>query len=347
MIVIQAFGSRWAGIWLRCRQLFLLVLVLGGQPAPTAWAGPGADLIKIGINNLQIQYSNDESEGIGSGVSDNTFSIRRAEIYAKGKLNAQVTYYVESDLAVKDNPLRSAYIDFSPSPKFSLRLGQFRIPFGIEIQTASRHLPLINRMLITNPNNEQASSKGITSIPSGLIQERDIGVRVSDGVRPLSYAIAIVNGSGSNTPDENNVKDLVGRLALSPIRRLTLGSSAYFGKNSKDTRRERVGSDVEFRPLETFLARGELVTGRDGDTKLAGYYLLVSYQCAPNIESALRHEGLDPDTHQPGDEIRRTTVGISYAFSGGIRSQLNYEWRKDRAKPNLENMALAQLQISF
>src|SRR6185312_12286688 len=53
------------------------------------------------------------------------------------------------------------------------------------------------------------------------------------------YAIGIVNGNGVNTPDDNNAKDIVGRLAFtvpaeynSWLRQITIGGTAYIGKRN-------------------------------------------------------------------------------------------------------------------
>ncbi len=339
--------------------------------APPLFAGhavssDGPDLINLGVNALHIQYATDESEGIPSGTGSSAFFVRRAEFYAKGQLNQGIAYEVEYDLAPEKALLRSAYIDFmgdqegilGSSLGASLRLGQFRIPFGIEIQTSSKRLLFINRMLITNPNNEQESSKGITSVTSGFIQDRDIGIRVSGKAASVSYAMAVVNGSDKNVPDKNSAKDVIARLVAQPFNGLTLGgltlggvtlgSSAYRGNGpTQNARRDRVGSDVEFQQGESLLIRGELVTGKDGAVKFDGYYAFLAYRVLPNVEPAIRHEWLDPDIGVSGNEIRRTTVGVNYYMAGNTKYQINYEWRKDSAKPNLDNMALVQLQISF
>ncbi len=323
---------------------------MGPSPLFAGHATPsdGHDLIQIGIAALQIQYANDASEGILSGTGSSTFFLRRAEVHAKGRLNQGIAYKVEYDLVPEKALLGDAYIDFIGDPRISLRLGQFRIPFGIEIQTSSKKLPFINRMLITNPNNEQESSKGITSVTSGLIQDRDIGMRVSGKGASASYAIAVVNGSGKNTSDKNSAKEVIARLTARPFNGLTLGSSAYLGKEpTQNARRDRFGGDLEFQQGDSLLVRAELVTGKAGGVKLDGYYAFLAYRVLPNVEPAIRHERIDPNTGVSGDEIRRTTVGVNYYVADNIKYQINYEWRKDSAKSNMDNMALAQLQLSF
>jgi len=300
------------------------------------------------VTALNIQYANDASEGIESGVSDNTFFVRRAEVYVKGRLKEGIEYEVEYDLAPEKALLRAAYIDLLYPDHLLVRMGQFRIPFGIEIQTSSKRLPFINRMLISSPNNEQESSKGITSVPSGIIQERDIGVRISGGRSPISYALAVINGSDKNTPDKNGHKDVVSRVALASLKGLTLGSSAYWGRGPmQDARRERLGGDLTYRPSDAFWVQGEYVVGRDVSTKLTGYSMFAVYRFVQQIEATLRYEGLDPNTQASANELRRTTLGVNYYLSGNTRYQLNYEWRDDQAKPGLGNMALMQFQLNF
>ncbi|MBI3609198.1 MAG: hypothetical protein HY204_00650 [Nitrospirae bacterium] len=331
-----------------------------------------SEWIQVGLNALQVQYASDESRGIPDGTGSATLFFRRAEIYAKGTLQEGLSYEVVYDLSTSTDPLRDALMDLKIIPMADLRVGQFRIPFGIEIQTGAKKLYFIDRMLITSPDNEQASSKSVTSIKTGFLQERDRGLRVSG--RPLiapvglDYAIAIINGSGLNSPDQNNKKDVVGRVALSAMSRATLGGSLYLGRTSEsvvdpatnktvftgnDLKRYRTGADIEVRPVDALIVRAEYIGGTNGvtvthaDSKFKGYYVLVAYRLPFNIEPAARFERLDPDTKTSGDTITRTTVGVNYYIVGDTKFQINYEFRDDKGNPKVGNIALAQLHVSF
>lgn len=320
-----------------------------------------SDLIRVGVNALQLQYASDESKGIPNGTGSNTLFIRRAELYAKGRLQEDLSYEFVYDLAASSDPVRDAFVDLKMIPMADVRIGQFRIPFGIENQTSSKKLYFIDRMLISNPDNEQTSSKGLTSVKAGLIQERDLGLRLSG--RPLAeptgidYAIAVINGSDKNTTDKNDKKEIVGRLGITPMKGLTIGGSGYFGKSpatdtsgaftGENTKRNRIGADLEFRPMEPLLVRAEYISGKNNTVRFNGYYALIAYRLPINVEPAARYEHLDPDTGRSNNEITRTTFGVNYYLVGDTKFQIDYEIRDDKGNPNVENMALAQIQISF
>jgi phosphate-selective porin len=243
-------------------------------------------------------------------------------------------------------------------------VGQYRIPFGIETQTSSRKLHFINRMLVTSPHTEQASSALVTSVKTGYLQERDIGLRLTgkplSGPIGLDYSVAIINGSDRNTTDRNDKKDWVGRVGLSPLKMLTIGGSAYLGKSPQtvtaagvttftglNVKRNRYGVDLEIQPVGPMLIRAEYITGKDHTVTFKGYYAFVAYRLPMDIEPLARIERLDPDNSASNNEITRTTVGVNYYIKGETKIQANYEFRDDKAAPRIGNMALVQLQLGF
>ncbi len=349
-----------------------------------------SELVNVGVNALQLQYASDASTRLsqdtaqtspkqlpGGTGSSGTF-VRRAELYAKGKVVSGLTYEFVYDLSASTDPVRDAFVDLKYIPMVDVRVGQFRIPFGIENQTSSKKLLFVDRMLWTSPDNEQASSKVVTSLGSGLLQERDLGMRLSgkplDGPVAIEYQIAGINGSDKNTADKNNIKDLVGRVALSAMGKATLGGSLYLGRTfvtdatvfsnpptntqnatatGDDLKKYRTGADLEIRPTDVLLVRAEYIAGADGvavthqDKKFKGYYALVAYRLPFNLEPAVRFERLDPDTRTAHNAINRTTLGMNYYFAGDTKFQLNYEFRDDKGNKNVGNMAIAQMQVSF
>lgn len=313
---------------------------------------------------FQAQYFSDQSDGIPNGTGNNGLFLRRTLFFAKGKLLEDFFYTVTFDVSVSSDPLRDAYLDWTAFRPAQLRVGQFRIPFGIENQLSSRKLYFVDRMLITGPNTEQASSKAITSVKSGFLQERDLGLRVSgrllSGPIGLDYAVAVINGSDKNTVDKNDKKDILGRVGIAPLKTLTLGGSFYVGKSPQtvtaagvttftgvNVKRDRYGADLEFRPMEPLIVRAEYMTGKNDAVKFNYYYALVAYRLPIDIEPAVRLERLDPNKDVSDNEITRATFGVNYYIKGDTKVQVNYELRDDKGNPNVENMTLAQLQVSF
>jgi hypothetical protein len=313
---------------------------------------------------VQTQYYSDQSSGIPNGTGDSGLFMRRVDLIVKGKLLSDLSYLVDVSVGLSTDPLLDAYADWTRFETASLRLGQYRIPFGIETQTSSRKLYFIDRMLLTNPDTEQASSKAVSSIKSGFIQERDLGLRISGKLLTapigLDYMVAVINGSDRNTADKNDKKDIVGRIGISPLKILTVGGSAYIGKSPQtltaagattfsglNVKRDRYGADLEIHPFTPMIVRAEYVTGKDDTVKFNGYYLFIAYRFPMDVEPAVRLERLDPNKETPNNEVTRTTIGVNYYIKGDTKVQVNYEFRDDKGSSKVGNIALAQLQLSF
>ena len=318
-----------------------------------------ADLITVGVNALQVQYYRDEGDQLADGTpigestafSRNGFTLRRAELYARGRISDAIRYELIFDLNGSGTNLRDGFIDLVGPPYAALRLGQFRIPFGIETQQSARNLVFIDRMLVSHLGEQQ-------KILANFVQERDLGVRLAgepiSGPLNVSYALALINGDGLNAVDANDLKDTVGRVGIR-LAGFQVGSSVYRGRRRDaaapflNRDRTRVGWDAEINPnpLKALLIRGELVSGRDDRTTRRGWYVLAAYRLTDRWEPAARVERWDPDRGAGNDAVTRTTLGLNYHIAGDTRLAVNYEFRDDKAHPALGNLALAQYQISF
>jgi hypothetical protein len=317
------------------------------------------DLFTVGVNALQVQYYRDEGNqladgtpiGEGTALGRNGFTLRRAELYARGRVSDTIRYDLIFDLNGSGTILREGFIDLIGPPYAALRFGQFRIPFGIETQHSAKNLVFIDRMLTSSLGEQQKTL-------ANFVQERDLGVRLAgepiSGPINVSYALALVNGDGLNTVDVNELKDSVGRVGIR-LAGFQVGSSVYRGRRRDaaapflNRDRTRVGWDAEINPnpLKALLIRGELVSGRDDSTTRRGWYVLAAYRFTDRWEPAARIERWDPDRAAGNDTFSRTTLGVNYHIAGDTRLAVNYEFRDDKAHPALDNLALAQYQISF
>jgi hypothetical protein len=133
------------------------------------------------------------------------------------------------------------------TPQLTITLGQQLLPFGLEAAATEELKPVIRNALFTNPSY----SPGAKAAAGGLGLNREIGLIVRGDLFPevdygynyrqalITYAVGLVNGNGVNTPDDNNAKDLIGRLAFtvpaeynSWLRQITIGGTAYYGKRN-------------------------------------------------------------------------------------------------------------------
>jgi hypothetical protein len=133
------------------------------------------------------------------------------------------------------------------TPALTITLGQQLLPFGLEASATEELKPVIRNALFTG----SSFAPGAKNAPTGLGLAREIGLIVRGDLFPwldygynyraalIQYTLGIVNGNGINTPDDNDKKDLIGRLALtvpsdynSWLRQLTVGGTVYYGKRN-------------------------------------------------------------------------------------------------------------------
>jgi phosphate-selective porin OprO/OprP len=225
-------------------KLTLAVLVLGvaasaqaqGTAAPAAQTAGWRDGFFIQSDNgdyrLQIGalVHADGRFALGSNAETvavtDTFLIRRLRTSFRGRLARNFEFYINPDFAGGTLVLQDAYVDTVFSPAFRIRLGKTKTPFGLE-----RLQPVSNILFFER------------ALPTSIVPNRDVGVGVlgdiSAGV--VSYHAAVLNGvtdGASGDVDNNDGKDLAGRLAIRPfvrdqssrLRGLTAGIAGTWGE---------------------------------------------------------------------------------------------------------------------
>jgi phosphate-selective porin OprO/OprP len=124
-------------------------------------------------------------------------------------------FYLNPDFGNGLTVIQDAYLDVRFTPKLRFRVGKIKTPFGIERLQSAQSLNFVERAL---PNN--------------LVPNRDIGLQVHGELLQgaLGYQLGLLNGvtdGGSVDSDNNDSKDLAGRLFVQPWR--TKGSSPLRG----------------------------------------------------------------------------------------------------------------------
>ena len=113
------------------------------------------------------------------------------------------------------------------APLLTFTAGQQLLPFGLEVPATEELKPLIR-------NAEFTTRMQLAQREIGLIVRGDLVPRVDYGYNYrqalLSYALGVTNGAGPNTQDDNDRKDVIGRLAFtvpadynSWLRQITIG----------------------------------------------------------------------------------------------------------------------------
>jgi len=254
--------------------------------------------------------------------------------------------------------LRDGFIDLVlDEPGATVRLGQQRIPFGIEAQTPGGLLPFTSRSYLDLKLTRNAGLDNTKYSNAEFIQERDIGVQVRGRLAEgkFDYAVGAFNGAGINVNDTNNSKDLIGRFGFNPHRGLRFGVSGYEGQQvdiqNQTANRNRLGADFEMTQdlLPRLRLMGEVAQGHDGpfDRRtwyVAGFYEIIAQATpkSPGLLFGVRYDEMKQNLGEVGgsdDNVyKRWTVGLNYYFLNAVNAtsgywqqvkfQLEYEFRQ-------------------
>ena len=291
---------------------------------------------------IQQQFVVDESPD-----SPARFSTHRARIGISGQVTDRIRVnfvggFVEPPS--RTPRLVNAFVDFDVHPLLQIRTGQFLVPFGLEGPEVITFNPAIERSTVIRRTNT-------------MNMFRDVGVQLSGRHSGLSYAVALVNGTGANNAEQIEPKDLLGRVGYNIISSVNVGVSAHLGQYRPDPAvdineaRYRLGADISYSGDPVFF-RAEYVYREDKRTdasalQMNGFYVLGGYHITGRIQGIARFEYLDPNSDGASDELSIITLGANYRFAGNTRISANYEIRDDKLNPDLGNVFTVQMQVAL
>lgn len=226
-------------------------------------------------------------------LTSNTFRMRRVRLSAEGTLYKGLTYKIQGDFS-RSPMLVDAFVKYKVADAFAIQLGQFKTPFSLESPINPVNLEIFD---YGEGIQNLVGYKDVCGV-GGL--GRDIGLMatgklfaVKDGEETkyhvVDYAIGVFNGNGPTTTDNNNRKDLVGRLEVHPgLKALTLSGSYYYGMYRNTTVEDEIAANGVARGKTVFpngvrnrwaagiqynddklVLRGEYISGQT-DCKIGG-----------------------------------------------------------------------------
>jgi len=200
------FARRSPSVWI----LALLVVTRA------AWA----DLDVVGdklVLNAWVRVGAYGWRAENAGLARNQFAFERVSGVAAltGRPSSLVSLKLSGDVSYLQP--QDLYVDLRWSSGLGLRAGQFLLPLGFDA--------------MTEPDSQVLASKSFVASFAKSTGTRDIGVVGSYGVGRLAASAAVVNGSGANTWDNNDLKDLCGRVSVIPFPSLdaVLALRAHYG----------------------------------------------------------------------------------------------------------------------
>lgn len=299
--------------------------------------------IKLG-GYAQIRYRRDES------IKD-TFDVRRARLDLKAALTDRLELREQTEFAGSSVKLLDATAAYQWTPEIKITAGQFKVPFSLENLTSSPRLETINR----SQSVEALVARGKDVL--GNHNGRDIGLQAGGGVleydgrKLVEYAVGVFNGSGINTSDNDEQKDLAGRVVFRLLKDLSIGASYYDGRYTTSSlngeNRDRAG--VEFAYAGgPFTVRGEYIRGEDGSKEKEGWYLQAGYFVIPGrLQGVVKFDAFDPDTAVGDNATDVYTAGANIYFNKWSFLQVDYEEKKEEGTDVDNNALTGQLTVRF
>jgi phosphate-selective porin len=254
------------------------------KPETTTDASQGFVTFKSGDNSLTLgawgqfraivddrdSYDSDTS-GSGVGKADGTvvsFTVYKLRPYLQGTVYKPWLHYkfefelgpLKTDATnnVNNARLTDAYAEFAKFPVATLRVGQYKVPFGLQELTPDIRQEFVDRSIA---NAKFAPSRDIGLMLYGYAWDRKFG-----------YQAGVFNGAGQNNPQEDAKEMYAARVWVDPIGEYKLFESA---NDATDKNIVHVGLGYR---------GGEVMKG----TATAGVFQNPDNETAWNVEAAWR-----------------------------------------------------------
>jgi hypothetical protein len=300
---------------------------------------------------VQARYEAFENSEEGSAVVDR-FTVRRARLVTAARPAPSVGVRLQLDaVSSQGNPplsapagttvqVKDAWIDWFPwqdplaGPTFTI--GQMKWPFGFEVTQSSSVREAPERATVTR-----------RLFPD----ERDRGAKIAATAgRPLFWEVGVFNGSFINTNDNNNNKDVVGRIRYSVGTMLDLGVSGYWGLAFRPATgsgptavpaaefvRNRYGADFQFF-LPGIQLRGEYIQARELGRDPWGWIAQLNYNLGTKNVLVVKYDEFDEDDDAPArtGKLSSWNLGLIRYLDAALRLKLFYEINEE-ARNELDN----------
>ncbi len=299
-------------------------------------------------------------------LNDNTLRMRRVRLSVDGNLSKTVSYKIQGDFT-RSPMLVDAYVKYKPCREFAIQLGQFKTPFTIESPINPVNLEIFDYGEAVQQLGGYKDVCGVGALG------RDLGLMATGSLFPVEgeegykysivdYSIGVFNGNGANNLDNNNSKDLVGRLDVHPgLKEITLSGSYYYGKYTKDENidctRNRWAAGAQYNDGK-FVLRGEYIGGKTGISDVTtanpyynsnGYYGVVGYNFQAGeqkIMPVLRYEHFTKDASIVNGGTNWYTAGINYWPLKSVNCKLDYSLIQKEAGGN-SHRVVAMVSYKF
>lgn len=329
--------------------LLLLGLLPGSASGQAEIRSRAMELTITG--RLHSQFITSSVEDMDDEVLSSEFLIRRARVTVELEISDFVHGKIQPDYGGGDLSLKDAYVDLNFDPGFVFRMGQFKRRFDFfELESSTRNLVIERDGFI--PGVDVCGGVGEICSFSRFTEkleysDRDIGFAINgepEGA-PISYSVAVTNGTGSDATDENDGKSFSGRFEVEAMDDLTLAGNVSAHDFVNDTTGDAsdyaiaFGGDVNWGNYSEGLhVQAGVIAGDnwekldlDGDpATFVTAQGIVSYKVPVEtnrfveaVEPLGRISWGDPDTDTGDDEGILATPGVVVHFTGRNKFAVN------------------------
>ena len=256
----------------------------------------------------------------------NTFTVRKFRPTFSGRVARYFDFKVMPDFGNGTTVVQDAYVDIRFAPAFRVRTGKDKTPVAYELLQGDAFLLFPERALA-----------------SSLVPNRDIGIQAQGELHggKVSYAGGMFNGvpdgtSSTTEIDQNNDKDLAGRIVLQPFR-VAAGAPARalagLGVHVGGSHGTQNGALAAFRTSvgQTYFSYVTGATARGDRTRVSP--AVFYYYRSLGVFAELMHSSQDVVR---GDIVRQVTnraweATASYVLTGeaasdrGVRPRNNFD----------------------
>jgi phosphate-selective porin len=297
---------------------------------------------------VQVRY-----QGFEQSTVNNSFDLRRVRLDLRGNVTDNWSYDIYTEFGGTGVKLVDAFVAYKVGDYLKFSAGQFKIPFSIESLTADSQLEFSDRSQVVEALVSR--SKDVIGNSNG----RDIGIQVNgsfakiDDFYLFDYSLGLFNGAGYDvTTDNNNHKDVGGRLSVHPVKNLSVSADFYNGQGNYGTpatnqKRNRTGFDARY-VWNALSLTAEYDKGTDGKIKRSGWYGQAAYFILPkHLQIAAKYDTYDPTQTSLTDRTNWYTGGVNYFFNEWTKLTVDYTLRREQTTQVKNNLFNAQLQIVF
>ncbi len=211
--------------------LLLFTGVAGAQEKNAVFEKPKFGGYFIG----QYQYSDQEDN------ESNTFNFRYLRLYASGRIMKDFFWKIQGQANGQTSTLGKSprivdvFAEWQKYDFLRIKVGQFKNPFTFEnpihpiTQGFMGYGQIVSKLAGMGDRSGQHASNG-----------RDIGIQLqgdflknSNGRNLVHYQIGVFNGSGINTKDVDNQKNLIGGVWVMPVKGMRIGAFGWTGSYAR------------------------------------------------------------------------------------------------------------------